>query len=60
MFSSLWAQIDTFLKDPLTEEDKRHEQELQRWYQNDTDVKKRQENSSAEGQLVNFIVYIFY
>ena len=52
--------IDTFLKDPLTEEDKRHEQELQRWYQNYTDVKKRQENSSAGGQLVNFIVYIFY
>ena len=32
--------IDTFLRDPLTEEDKRHEQELQRWYQNDTEVKK--------------------
>ena len=32
--------IDKFLKDPLTEEDKRHEQELQRWYQNDTEVKK--------------------
>ena len=32
--------IDTFLKDPLTEEDKRHEQELQRWYQNDTEVKE--------------------
>ena len=31
--------IDTFLKDPLTEEDKRHEQELRRWYQNDTEVK---------------------
>ena len=32
--------IDTFLKDPLTEEDKRHEQELQHWYQNDTEVKE--------------------
>ena len=32
--------IDTFLRDPLTEEDKRNEQELQRWYQNDTEVKK--------------------
>ena len=32
--------IDTFLKDPLTEGDKRHEQELQRWYQNDTEVKE--------------------
>ena len=32
--------IDTFLKDPLTEEDKRHEQELQRWYQNDTELKE--------------------
>ena len=32
--------IDTFLKNPLTEEDKRHEQELQRWYQNDTEVKE--------------------
>ena len=52
--------IDTFLRDPLTEEEKRNEQELQRWYQNDTEVKKRQANSSAGGQLVNFIVYIFY
>ena len=32
--------IDTFLKDPLTEGDKRYEQELQRWYQNDTEVKE--------------------
>ena len=32
--------IDTFLKDPLTEEDKRNEQELQHWYQNDTEVKE--------------------
>ena len=32
--------IDTFLKDPLTEEDKRHEQELRQWYQNDTEVKE--------------------
>ena len=32
--------IGKFLKDPLTEEDKRHEQELQRWYQNDTEVKE--------------------
>ena len=32
--------IDTFLKDPLTEEDKRNEQELQRWYQNDREVKE--------------------
>ena len=35
--------IDTFLKDLLTEEDKRHEQELQRWYQNDTEVKEYME-----------------
>ena len=35
--------IDTFLRDPLTEEDKRHEQELHRWYQNDTEVKKYME-----------------
>ena len=35
--------IDTFLKDPLTEEDKRYEQELQRWYQNDTEVKEYME-----------------
>ena len=35
--------IDTFLNDPLTEEDKRHEQELQRWYQNDTEVKENLE-----------------
>ena len=32
--------IDKFLKDPLTEEAKRHEQELQRWYQNETEVKE--------------------
>ena len=32
--------IDTFLKDPLTEADKRHEQELRQWYQNDTEVKE--------------------
>ena len=32
--------IDTFLKDPLTEEDKRHEQELQHRYQNDTEIKE--------------------
>ena len=32
--------IDTFLKDPLTEEDKINEQELQCWYQNDTEVKE--------------------
>ena len=32
--------IGTFLKDPLTEEDKRHEQELRQWYQNDTEVKE--------------------
>ena len=35
--------IDTFLKDPLTEEDKRHEQELRHWYQNDTEVKEYME-----------------
>ena len=35
--------IDTFLKDPLTEEDKRHAQKLQRWYQNDTEVKEHLE-----------------
>ena len=35
--------IDTFLRDPLTEEDKRHQQELHRWYQNDTEVKKYME-----------------
>ena len=32
--------IDTFLNDPLTEEDKRYEQELQRWYQNHLDVRE--------------------
>ena len=32
--------FDTLLKDPLTEEDKRHEQELQRWYQKGTKVKE--------------------
>ena len=32
--------IDTFLKDPLTQEDERNEQELQRWYRNDTEVKE--------------------
>ena len=32
--------IDTFLKDPLTEEDKRYEQELRRWNQNDLDRKE--------------------
>lgn len=37
--------IDAFLEDPLTEEDKRHEQELQRWYQNDTEVKEIIESS---------------
>ena len=35
--------IDTFLKDPLTEEDKRYEQELHRWYQNDTEIKEYME-----------------
>ena len=32
--------FDTLLKDPLTEEDKRHEKELERWYQKDTEVKE--------------------
>ncbi|CAH3152474.1 unnamed protein product, partial [Pocillopora meandrina] len=39
--------IDTFLKDPLTEEDKRHEQELQWWYQNDREVKKDLEKAES-------------
>ena len=89
--------IDTFLKDPLTQEDERNEQELQRWYRNDTEVKEYLEkvesstkylekeaqylwqelrdeaqdikdrlnvvdrpNSSAGGQLVDFILYIYY
>ena len=39
--------IDTFLKDPLTEEDKRHEQELKRWYQNDTEVKEYLEKAES-------------
>ena len=32
--------IDTFSKDAITEEDKRNEQELQHWYQNDTELKE--------------------
>ena len=39
--------IDTFLKDPLTEEDKKYEQEMQRWYQNDTEVKKYLEKAES-------------
>ena len=35
--------LDTFLKDPLTEEDKKYEQELRRWYQNDTELKENLE-----------------
>ena len=45
--------IDTFLKDPLTEEDKRHEQELQRWYQNDTEVKEYIEK--VESSIKNLV-----
>ena len=43
--------IGTFLKDPLTEKDKRHEQELLSWYQNDTEVKEyvNKVNSSIKG-----------
>ena len=43
--------IDKFLEDPLTEEAKRHEQELQRWYQNDTEVKEYLEK--VESSLKN-------
>ena len=32
--------IDTFLRDPLTAEDERNVEELQRWYRNDTEVKE--------------------
>lgn len=32
--------IDTFLKAPLTVEDERHVQELERWYESDVEVKK--------------------
>ena len=39
--------IDTFLKDPLTEEEKRHEQELKRWYQNDREVKEYLEKAES-------------
>ena len=45
--------IDTFLKDPLTEEDKRHEQELQHWYQNDTEVKEYIEK--VESSIKNLV-----
>ena len=39
--------IDTFFKDPLTEEDKRHEQELKRWYQNDREVNEYLEKAES-------------
>ena len=34
------AAINNILKDPLTAEDERNVQELQEWYENDTEVKK--------------------
>ena len=43
---------DNFLKEPLTSEDERNVQELQRWYKNDTEVKQAIEklkNSTEEG-----------
>ena len=44
--------IDSFLKDPLTAEDERNVQELRKWYENDTKVKKSLEelkNATQEG-----------
>lgn len=44
--------IDDFLADPLTAEDERNIQELLRWYENDTDVKKSMmelKNATQEG-----------
>ena len=38
--------IDNFLKDPLTSEDERNAQELQRWYRNDIEVKESIETSA--------------
>jgi len=32
--------IDNLLKDPLTPEDERNAEELERWYENDVEVKK--------------------
>ena len=32
--------VDNFLKDPLTLEDERNAQELERWYNDDMEVKK--------------------
>ena len=43
---------DNFLKEPLTVTDKRNVQELQRWYENDTEVKQSIEklkNSTEQG-----------
>ena len=43
---------DNFLKEPLTVEDERNVQELQRWYENDTEVKQAIEklkNSTEQG-----------
>ena len=43
-----WQQaIDEFLKDPLTGEDERNVQELERWYKNDMEVKKCMEELKA-------------
>lgn len=44
--------IDNFLKDPLTAEDERYVEEIERWYQNDIEVKKSIEDlkiSTQEG-----------
>ena len=44
--------MDNFLKEPLTVEDERNVQELQRWYENDTEVKQAIEklkNSTEQG-----------
>ncbi len=44
--------IDKFLKDPLTAEDERYVKELQRWYDNDMEVKeqvKKLQNTTEKG-----------
>ncbi len=46
-----WQEaIDSFLKDPLTPENERNGQELLRWYENDTDVKKSLEKFKTSTQ----------
>ena len=42
--------VDKFLNDPLTKEDERNIQELERWYQNDMEVKKSIEELKTRTQ----------